>query len=268
MERPSWAPEQIDMNRPSAARMYDYFLGGSHNFEPDRRAASAAIEIIPELPAVMQANRAFLRRAVRHALAIGIRQFLDIGSGIPTVGNVHEVAQAIEPTARVAYVDSDPVAVVHSRALLGDDKQTVMVQCDVRDPDTLLVDPALRGLLDLDQPIALLMVALLHFVPDGDDPAALVRRYCHVLAPGSQLVISHGTGDGRSEQSRRMVGLYQTTANPLTARTREQITALFDGFELLEPGVVFLPEWQPDQAEDVPEHPERLCAYGGVGRKA
>ncbi len=268
MERPSWAPEQIDVNRPSAARMYDYFLGGSHNFEPDRAAARAAIGIIPELPAAMQANRAFLRRAVRHALASGIRQFLDIGSGIPTVGNVHEVAQAIEPTARVAYVDNDPVAVTHSRALLQGDEQTVMLHCDVRDPDALLGDPALHGLIDLGQPVALLMVALLHFVPDRDDPAGLVRRYHRALAPGSQVVLSHGTSDGRGEQSRRMVGLYATTANPLTARTHREIVSLFDGFELIEPGVVFLPRWRPERAENVPEHPERFLAYGGVGRKA
>ncbi|GAA4214305.1 SAM-dependent methyltransferase [Actinocatenispora rupis] len=267
MERPSWAPEQIDLDLPSAARMYDYFLGGSHNFAPDRAAAQAAIGIIPELPAVMRANRAFLRRAVRFALDSGVRQFLDIGSGIPTVGNVHEVARAIDPQARVAYVDTDPVAVTHSRALLADDPYTVVVEADVREPERLLADDGLRATLDLDRPVALLMVALLHFVGPADDPADLVRRYGRALAPGSLLAISHGTGDGRTAESDAMLRLYADTANPLTARTRDEVAALFDGFEPVEPGVVFLPLWRPDEADEVPARPERFCSYAGVGRK-
>ncbi|HEY3502354.1 MAG TPA: SAM-dependent methyltransferase [Actinocatenispora sp.] len=267
MERPSWAPDEIDLDRPSAARMYDSFLGGSHNFAPDRAAARAAIGIIPELPAVMRANRAFLRRAVRYAASLGIRQFLDLGSGIPTVGNVHEVARAADPDARVVYVDVDPVAVAHSRALLAGDDQTAVVEADVRDPGTLLADDTLHATLDLGRPVALLMVALLHFVPDGDDPAGLVRRYADALAPGSVLAVSHGTGDGRTEQSDRMVRLYAGTANPLTARTRAGVAALFDGFELVDPGVVFLPLWRPDSPADVPDRPERFCSYAGVGRK-
>lgn len=267
MERPNWAPEQVDLDRPSAARIYDYFLGGSHNFEPDRAAARAAISIIPELPAVMRANRAFLRRAVRFAVAEGVRQFLDVGSGIPTVGNVHEIAHALDPAARIVYVDTDPVAVAHSRALLSGDERTAMVEADVRDPVRLLTDPRLTSVLDLNQPVALLMVALLHFVPDADEPASLVTRYHDNLARGSLLALSHGTADGRPEEAARLRRLYRDTSHPLTPRTRAEIAALFGEFDLVEPGVVFLPEWRSDDSA-VPPDPERFCAYGGVGRKA
>ncbi|MGA8115380.1 MAG: SAM-dependent methyltransferase [Actinocatenispora sp.] len=267
MERPNWAPEQVDLDRPSAARMYDYFLGGSHNFEPDRHAARAAMAIIPELPEVMRANRAFLRRTVRFALGEGIRQFLDIGSGIPTVGNVHEIAQSIEPSARVAYVDTDPVAVAHSRALLAGDDRTAVLAGDVRDPVGLLGDPELGRLFDLGRPVALMMVALLHFVPDEDDPAGLIGRYHDALAPGSLLIVSHGTADGRPDEGARLSRLYRDTTNPLNSRTRDEVTTLFDGFDLVEPGVVFVPEWRPDDPGDVPDDPGRFCAYGGVGRR-
>ena len=162
MTRPAWAPQEVDIDRPSAARVYDYYLGGSHNFAVDREMARQAIADWPDLPQIMQGNRAFLRRAVRHCLAQGIDQFLDVGSGIPTAGNVHEVAQAENPAARVAYVDIDPVAVAHSRALLGDDPRTGVVHADFLDVDAVLDDPAARSVLDLDRPVALLVVALLH----------------------------------------------------------------------------------------------------------
>jgi hypothetical protein len=176
MHRPSWVPAEVDLSRPSAARVYDYYLGGSHNLEVDRRMAREAISLWPDLPAIMQSNRAFLRRSVRYLAGQGITQFLDIGSGIPTVGNVHEAAQQADPRARVVYVDSDPVAVAHSRAILAGDEHTAVVHADLREPETFLEDPTARATLDLDQPIAVLMVAVLHFVSDEDDPFGAVAR--------------------------------------------------------------------------------------------
>src|SRR3712207_4400993 len=176
MHRPSWVPAEVDLSRPSAARVYDYYLGGSHNLEIDRRMAREAISLWPELPTIMQANRAFLRRAVRYLAERGITQFLNIGSGIPTVGNVHEAAQQAHAGARVVYVDSDPVAVAHSRAILAGDERTAVVHADLREPETILDDPTVRTTLDLDQPVAVLMVAVLHFVSDEDDPFGAVAR--------------------------------------------------------------------------------------------
>src|SRR3954452_21918503 len=166
MHRPSWVPAEVDLSRPSAARVYDYYLGGSHNLEVDRRMAREAISLWPDLPEIMQANRAFLRRAVSYLAGQGITQFLDIGSGIPTVGNVHEVAQRATPAARVVYVDIDPVAVAHSTAILGDNPGAVVIQGDVCQPERILADPQVQRLLDLQQPLVILLMALLHFVAD------------------------------------------------------------------------------------------------------
>ncbi len=265
MSRPNWAPDEVDLDRPSAARVYDYYLGGSHNFAVDREMARRAIELWPELPQIMQANRAFLRRAVRYLVARGVTQFLDIGSGIPTAGNVHEVAQGAYPDARVVYVDIDPVAVAHSRAILSGDERTDIVQGDLRDVDGLLADPRTGRLLDLSQPIGVLMVALLHFVPDSDDPAALISRYRKSMGPGSHLVVSHATHEGQPDQAGPHRALYRRTATPMTMRSRPEIVALLDGFELVEPGVVFLPQWRPDSPTDVDEHPERFTGYAVVG---
>src|SRR4051812_3645423 len=170
MERPAWAPRSIDITVPSVSRMYDYYLGGSHNFEVDREAARRAMEFMPGLPKVMQANRAFLRRAVRFAVGEGVTQFLDIGSGIPTFGNVHEVAQAAAPGARVVYVDHDPVAVAHSEAVLEGDEGAGVVAGDLRKPRDILASSEVGRLIDLNRPVALLLVAVLHFVEDADDP--------------------------------------------------------------------------------------------------
>lgn len=267
VERPSWAPSAIDLDRPSAARVYDYYLGGSHNFAVDRAMAQEAIGLWPELPQIMQANRAFLRRAVRFLAGEGIGQFLDIGSGIPTVGNVHEVAHGMRPDARVAYVDVDPVAVAHSRAILGADARTTVVHADLRQPERILADPGLRGLLDLNQPVALLLVAVLHFIPDADDPAGIITRLGEALAPGSYLVLSHATHEGQPERTAIHQQLYARTRTPMTMRSAAQVSALFDGFALIDPGLVYLPLWRPDPAEDPEERPERFTGLAGVGRK-
>ncbi|MFY1637348.1 SAM-dependent methyltransferase [Solwaraspora sp. WMMB335] len=266
MERPHWAPESIDVERPSVARMYDYYLGGSHNFAADRAAAQAMIAAVPEAPLMAQANRAFLRRAVQFLVESGIRQFLDIGSGIPTVGNVHEIAQRLAPESKVAYVDVDPVAVAHSREILVGNDRTVILHEDLRNPERILHDPQLRKLLDFDQPVAVMIVAVLHFVPDADDPAAILAALRDSLAPGSCLVLSQASDDGRSDDERRDADeIYQRTDNPLNIRSRAALTAFFDGFELVEPGVVWVPQWRPESPDDA-DDAERAVFMGGVGR--
>ncbi|WP_376981695.1 SAM-dependent methyltransferase [Cryptosporangium minutisporangium] len=258
-------PSDIEPERPSAARVYDYYLGGSHNFAVDRAMAEQAIRILPELPANMRANRAFLRRAVRYMISQGVRQFLDLGSGIPTVGNVHEVALSEASDARVVYVDIDPVAVAHSQSILEPVPAATVVQADITDPTTVLGHA--RQHLDFSRPVGVLMIALLHFVPESANPGALVARYRDVLAPGSFLGISHGTSDEQGERGPAMEALYSRSANPLVSRDRAAIERLFDGFELVEPGVVFVPLWRPEPgALPAATPPERTATYAGVGR--
>ncbi|MGH3946151.1 MAG: SAM-dependent methyltransferase [Pseudonocardiaceae bacterium] len=247
--------------------MYDYYLGGSHNFAADRRMARRAIELWPELPLIMQANRAFLRRSVRYLVRQGITQFLDIGSGIPTEGNVHEVAQAAAPEVRVVYVDIDPVAVAHSRAILNGNPRADVVQADLRDVVSILDDPRAKRLIDPAQPLGVLMVAILHFVPDAADPANIIAQYRAIMAPGSHLVVSHASYEGRPDQAGSHTDLYQRTPTPMTMRSRLQIEGLLGGFELVDPGVVFLPLWRPDSPADVDDHPERFTGYAVVGRR-
>ncbi|MFE5491678.1 SAM-dependent methyltransferase [Streptomyces virginiae] len=276
MERPAWAPPGIDISVPSVSRIYDYYLGGSHNFEVDRQAARRAMEFMPGLPKIMQANRAFMRRAVRHAVAEGVTQFLDIGSGIPTFGNVHEIARAASPGARVVYVDHDPVAVAHSHAVLLDDEQTGVVAADLRKPKEILAAPEVDRLLDFDKPVALLLVAVLHFLEDADRPYEAVAELRDALAPGSLLILTHASYEGiplTEEAAGGAVGVYRDIRNPLVMRTGEQIAHFFEGFDMVEPGLVSMPDWRPDRSEDgedgeTPEDPYAFSGYGGVGRKA
>ena len=267
VERPEWAPVGIDLDRPSAARVYDFYLGGFHNFAADREMGRQAVQMWPELPEIMRSNRGFLRRAVEFLVDAGVRQFLDLGSGIPTVGNVHEVAQRRAPDAKVVYVDNDPVAVEHSQAILAGDDRTEVVQADLRDPDAVLADPTVRGLLDLTRPTAVLMVAVLHFVPDQDDPARLVARFRETVSSGSYLALSHATAGERADRAAEHRGLYQRTATPMTMRTREQVERLFDGWELVEPGLVALPQGRPEPGSPELDRPERMPGLAGVGRK-
>ncbi|WP_326556682.1 SAM-dependent methyltransferase [Micromonospora sp. NBC_01796] len=266
MQRPDWAPQSIDIERPSVARMYDYYLGGSHNFAADRRAAQAMIASVPEAPLMAQANRAFLRRAVHYLIDAGIRQFLDIGSGIPTVGNVHEIAQQAAPDTRVVYVDVDPVAVAHSREILSGNEQATALWGDLRQPAEILSHPDVRKLLNFDEPVAVMVVAVLHFIPDSDDPRGILSTIRRSLAPGSYLVLSQASDDGRTDDEREDAErVYQRTDNPLTVRSRRELTGLFDGFDLVDPGVVWVPQWRPD-AFDSLDDAERAVFMGGVGR--
>ncbi|MEB3371234.1 SAM-dependent methyltransferase [Saccharopolyspora mangrovi] len=261
-------PDEVDLDRPNAARVYDYYLGGSHNFAVDRQMGDEAIAMWPELPQIMQANRAFLRRAVHYCVEQGIRQFLDLGSGIPTVGNVHEVAQLAAPGARVVYVDTDPVAVAYSKTLLTDNPDADIVRADAREPDEVLASPEVSALLDLDQPVAVMMVALLHFIGDESKPREVIARYRDAVAPGSYLAISHATAEGRPDLAGDHADLYQQrTTTPMTFRSRTEIGAFFDGFELVDPGLVFLPQWRPVSPAEVGDNPERLTALVGVGRR-
>ncbi|MFE0458481.1 SAM-dependent methyltransferase [Kitasatospora sp. NPDC058965] len=265
MRRPSWVPAGMDLDRPAAARVYDYYLGGSHNFAADREMARKAIELWPDLPLIMRANRAFLRRAVTYLAQQGFTRFLDIGSGIPTFGAVHEVAREIQPRARVVYVDKDPVAVAHSRLLLEHDELCSVVDADLTDPQTLLSRPEVAELLAEGEPVALLLVAVLHFVTDEQDPDAILATLRDALPPGSALAICHASLEGRPDQAATHQELYRRTPTPMTMRSAERIHHFFDGFEMVEPGVVYLPQWRPEEPEAVGEHPERMVGLVGVG---
>ena len=267
MSSPHGMPPEVDPEVPSAARVYDYYLGGRHNFASDRRMGDRALAKWPSLPRIMQANRAFLRRAVRYATARGIHQFLDIGSGIPTAGNVHEVAQDADPAARIVYVDRDPVAVAHSRTILDATRGTGVVQADFTDPDAVLTDPVTRAVLDLDRPVAVLLVALLHFVGDALEPWRALTRYRAAMAPGSLLVISHASAEGDPDHADEHAELYRNAGTPMTMRSRDEVSTFFDGFELVDPGVVYLPLWRPDAPDAAAGSPERFTGYAAVGRR-
>lgn len=262
-------PEGIPEDRPSAARIYDYLLGGYQNFEVDRAVARKFIEIMPSAPSIMRANRAFLRRVVRFLVNQGVDQFLDIGSGIPTVGNVHEIAQSMNPSTRVVYVDTDPVAVRHSEAILEGVRNAIVVEANASQPEVILNHPEVQRVLDFDRPIAVLIVSVLLFVADDEEAYRLVRSLRGALVPGSYLAISHGTKEGGTpEQLEQSVNLYAATPNPVKLRSHTQIERFFDGFELVDPGLVYLPAWRPEGPEDLwHDEPEMALSYGGVGRK-
>lgn len=267
MEPDAWVPAGIDPERPSSARIYDYFLGGAHNFAVDREVAEKFLAVAPDAPQLAQANRAFLRRAVEFLVAAGVRQFLDIGSGIPTVGHVHEIAQRAAPESRVVFVDIDPVAVAHSQLMLAGNALTAAIQEDVRRPEHILNAPEVQRLLDFAQPVAVLAVALFPFVPDADDPAGIIRRLTSPLVAGSYLVISHATTDGARDVDKGG-RVYQRAGIDVTARTRAQIEAFFAGLDLVEPGVIWVPAWRPESPIDVfADHPEQSGMFAGVARK-
>ncbi|ONI87316.1 hypothetical protein ALI22I_23105 [Saccharothrix sp. ALI-22-I] len=262
----SWVPSTIDTGLPSAARIYDYLLGGGHNFAADRELAEKFLLAQPNARTIARLNRAFLRRAVLHLADAGVRQFLDLGSGIPTVGNVHEIAQRAAPESRVVYVDFEDVAVAHSRMLLEDDDQSTVLQEDMTDTDAVLAGVRDTGLIDFAEPIGVLTVGVFHFVPPERDPVGVVAAYRDAVAPGSYLALSQFTADLQPEEMTGVVAVMRRSANPMFPRTHAEITAMFDGFDLVEPGVVPLPLWRPEDGA-VEEDADRAGIFAGVGRK-
>ncbi len=258
--------------RPNAARIYDYWLGGFHNFAVDRDAANAASAACPDVALMARANRAFLRRVVAYMLAHGVDQFLDIGSGLPTRGNVHELVAQLNPAARVVYVDNDGVAVGHSRVLLKRVPTAAAIQADARDPAAILAHPATRRLLDFTRPIGVLLFAVLHFLPD-DAAHNLVRAVREAVAPGSLLALSHTVSDPLSQETLDGVGaVYARSSASAYVRPRAQIEEFFAGLDPLPPGIVYLPLWRPGDRDDCDDgifldQPERAALLGGVGRR-
>ncbi|HEY2579344.1 MAG TPA: SAM-dependent methyltransferase, partial [Streptosporangiaceae bacterium] len=260
-------PEGVDETVPSVARIYDYLLGGKDNYAVDRAAAAQFIELVPEVPRIARSNRQFLVRTVRFLAESGIRQFIDLGAGLPTTPNVHEVARSVIPDARVAYVDHDPIVLAYGNALFATDDGVIVIGADARQPAAVLGDPGLAGLIDFGEPFAVLILALMHFVSDEENPGRIVAGYRDRLPTGGYLVISVGSSDGgpAAGPDGRLAELYRAAGTPIVGRSHEEIAAWFDGFELEEPGLVQLSQWRPDNWAEA--RTTRIHMLGGVGRK-
>jgi len=264
-------PATIDTTKPHSARMYDYYLGGKDNFAADRATAEKAMQSWGGVRTAVRENRAFLGRAVRHLVSeAGIRQFLDIGTGLPSANNVPEVAQATAPACRVVYVDNDPIVLAHARVLLRGHPQgrTAYIEADLREPEKILATPQVRGTLDLSQPVALMLVAILHFLPDEDNPATVVAALLDALPAGSYLVASHVTPEHDPAGVTGLVRAYQQGGIPAQARTADDFAELaFSGLEMIDPGLVLVSEWRPAGIGPRPL-PSEVNWYGGIGRKS
>jgi len=263
-------PPDIDFSRPHTARMYDYLLGGKDHFAVDRETMEAGLQSWPSARVYARENRKFLARAVEYLVReAGIRQFLDIGTGLPSAANVHEVAQGIAPDSRIVYVDNDPLVLVHAQALLASDPagQTAYVQADLRDPEKILAHPVVRETLDFSEPIALFLLAILHFIPDEDAPGAIVSTLMSGLVPGSYLVSSHVTAELDPEGVHGMERAYRSGGLWAGARNAVDFGRLFfTGLELVDPGVVPISDWRPSGAE-LPPLPSEVSSTGAIGRK-
>jgi SAM-dependent methyltransferase len=266
-EQPNWMSAGVDTTMASSARIDNFLLGGGHNFEVDRQIARRCTMALPGAAKIARLNREFLCRAVLFMVEQGIRQFLDIGSGIATVGNVHQIAQRAAHGARVLYVDREPIAVNHSQLMLGANPTATALQHDLRDPDGIMDHTEVRRLLDLDQPLGLVLVGVLHFIAPADHPQALLARYRQRLAPGSFLPLSHVTADSRRTEMAAMLEVMNNSADPLHPRSRDEVVSFFDGFDLVDPGVVPTTDWRPTGPYDI-DGPERKQIYAGVGRTA
>ncbi|WP_280367056.1 SAM-dependent methyltransferase [Nocardia wallacei] len=265
---------QIDLRTgvPHSARMYDYFLGGKDNYEADRDAAEQALQQFPAVRVTARTNREFMRRVTRYLTGQGIRQFLDIGTGIPTAPNLHQVAQEVAPESRVVYVDNDPIVLAHARALLVSTREgrTAYVQADAADPAAILAAPELDATLDLSRPVAVSLMALLHFVPG--DVYEIVRTLMEPLAPGSYLAMSHVTtefddGPDDPDGMARLLQVYVDRGIPVQPRTRAEVARFFDGLELVEPGVEVIHRWRSEGIEHPPSHDKQVSLYGAVALK-
>jgi hypothetical protein len=258
----------IDPTKPHPARRYNYWLGGKDNFQADRDAGDAIADVFPHIRTAARENRAFMQRAVRHlAGEAGVRQFLDIGTGLPTADNVHDVAQTIAPQSRIVYVDNDPLVLSHARALLtsSDEGATAYIDADIRDPEKILSASAVRDTLDWSQPIALLLVAILHFVEDHEDPHGIVNRLVGALPAGSYLVLSHATFDPLDPETIAAMDAVNASIKPrFSPRPLREVAPFFDGLELLEPGIVSVSDWRPEPGPR-PTAAE-ATGYGAVAR--
>lgn len=264
---PAAGPAGIDVSVPSIARIYDFVLGGKENYESDRAAARGLFRALPEAALPALENRAFLRRAVRHLVAeAGIRQILDLGSGLPTVGNVHEVAHAIDPTVRVVYVDVDPAVLTHGRALLGRSPNTAVVTGDVRDADAVLDDPGVRELIDPAEPFAILLAGVLHHLPDDDDPVGIVDALVARLPVGGHLLISNFLGGDHPRSAELEEAFRSNRISAARFRTWSEQRRFFAGLEMVDPGLAYVNDWRPDGATpgDSAVHTLHVA---GVGRK-
>jgi S-adenosyl methyltransferase len=264
----SFSAEEIDTSRAHPARMYDYYLGGQDNYEVDREAAQRVIDAVPDVIPSAVANREFLRRAVRFVAGTGIRQFVDIGTGMPTPPNPYDIARSVSPDVNMAYVDNDPIVAVHAEARLTSSENTGFFLADIREPRGILEHPALGKLIDLGQPLALMILAVLHFVTDDEDPHRIVGELREALPAGSLLILSHVTADfheGAFPSEVRAV--YDRATASLHPRTKAQVAKLFDGFEMVKPGLVQVPLWRPDGPVPAPDQLRRVAFYGGVGVK-
>jgi len=262
-------PIDLKTNVAHPARVYDYLLGGKDNFPADREHVERAIAVAPEMRSNAQANRQFLVRAVRFLAEQGIRQFIDLGTGIPTSPNVHEVAQAVAPDAHIVYVDNDPIVLVHARALMASGPQgaTAYIDADLREPEAILGHLGVAELIDFDQPVGILLIATLHLVPDADDPAGIVRRLLAPAAPGSYLVISQFALDVDEQKAQAVAAAAKHDGITLVPRRHEEILRFFDGLDLLDPGLVLVPRWRPDSSAEPIPYEERVWLYAGVARK-
>ncbi|HEY3867590.1 MAG TPA: SAM-dependent methyltransferase [Actinocrinis sp.] len=265
------APGGVDTSKPNPARMYDYFLGGYDNYEADREAGDEVLARAPEFRPGARATRAFMHRAVRFMAEQGMHQFLDIGTGMPTAPNVHDTVRTVHPDARVVYVDNDPIVRVHGQARLSRAGSTYFVEADLREPERILNDPGVRALIDFGEPVGLVLSSVMHFVEDRDDPAGIVARLRDALVPGSYMTLSHITADFSSKQEEILTaaGVYDKTTARMLMRSKKQVLPMFDGFELVEPGLVQLSRWRPN-GPVVPNSDELdigIIGYGGVGRK-
>ncbi|MGN9845527.1 SAM-dependent methyltransferase [Nonomuraea sp. H19] len=259
----------IDTTKPNLARMHDYFIGGKDNFAVDREAAEAVLAIAPEVRVMAQEHQAFHVRVMRFLVEQGVTQFINLGSGLPTAHNTHELAGSLVPEARVVYVGNDPVVLNHGRAILARGPRTAIVEGDVMHPGALLADPELRRVIDLDRPVALLLFGILQYIADASDPFRRVAEFRDALPVGSHVVITHVVFDARPEAAAPIVEIYRNILGHREggARTREQVLPFFDGLELVEPGLVYVREWRPD-SPFLSERPDKAWVMVGVGRKA
>ncbi|MER5549668.1 SAM-dependent methyltransferase [Streptomyces sp. NPDC002589] len=255
----------IDTSRPHSARMYDWFLGGKDNYPVDWEAAEQVKSFFPQVAELARANRSFMHRASRALAQMGVRQFLDIGTGIPTEPNLHQVVQGVAPQSKVVYVDNDPIVLRHAQALLksSDEGQTAYIQADAREPE-LIIEGA-RKTLSFDEPVALSMVALLHFVTDADGAFDVVGRLLEPLPAGSYLVISHATADFDPDTWHAVVDVYRNSGTPVQVRSRAEFAKFFSGLNLIEPGIEFVTNWRPDSTAQM--QGDRLPLYAGVAQK-